>query len=55
MPEELDSVLYETAEINGIHICGLMTIPPICEENTELCKFLRISTICMLTLRAKNR
>ena len=39
MPEELDSVLYETAEINGIHICGLMTIPPICEENTELCKF----------------
>ena len=39
MPEELDSVLYEAAEINGIHICGLMTIPPICEENTELCKF----------------
>ena len=37
--EELDSVLYEAAEINGIHICGLMTIPPICEENTELCKF----------------
>lgn len=39
MPEELNSVLYEAAEINGIHICGLMTIPPICEENTELCKF----------------
>lgn len=39
MPEELDGVLYEAAEINGIHICGLMTIPPICEENTELCKF----------------
>ena len=23
----------------NLNICGLMTIPPICEKNTELCKF----------------
>ena len=31
--------LYEIAEIGGISVKGLMTIPPICENNTILCKF----------------
>ena len=31
--------LYEIAEIRGIQIKGLMTVPPICENNAELCKF----------------
>ena len=31
--------LYEIAEIGGIRVKGLMTIPPICENNTILCKF----------------
>lgn len=31
--------IYEIAEIPGIRVCGLMTIPPICENNTKLCEF----------------
>lgn len=39
MPETVEESVAEMAEIAGIRICGLMTIPPICENNTELCKF----------------
>ena len=31
--------IHEISEINGIKVQGLMTIPPICEKNTILCKF----------------
>ncbi len=31
--------LYEISEIRDIQVKGLMTVPPICENNTELCKF----------------
>lgn len=41
MPSLLNDTLYEIAEINGIRICGLMTIPPICDKNSELCKFFK--------------
>lgn len=39
MPEEVEENLYQIAEIEGIRVCGLMTIPPICENNTKLCNF----------------
>jgi pyridoxal phosphate enzyme (YggS family) len=39
MPDEVPEKIYEIAEIEGIKVCGLMTIPPICEKNAELCKF----------------
>ncbi len=39
MPEAVEESVAEMAEIAGIRICGLMTIPPICDNNTELCKF----------------
>ena len=31
--------LYEISEIGGISVKGLMTIPPICQNNTILCKY----------------
>ena len=31
--------LHEISEIQGIKVQGLMTVPPICEKNTILCKF----------------
>ena len=31
--------LYEISEISNIQVKGLMTVPPICENNVELCKF----------------
>lgn len=39
MPEAVEESIAELSEVAGLHICGLMTIPPICEKNTELCKF----------------
>lgn len=39
LEEELNENIYEISKIQGIRVCGLMTIPPICENNTKLCKF----------------
>lgn len=39
MPEAAEESIAQMAEIEGLHICGLMTIPPICDKTTELCKF----------------
>lgn len=39
MPECVIDNIYEISQIGGIKICGLMTIPPICEKTEELCKF----------------
>ncbi len=36
--EFMESV-YEIAEIDGINVKGIMSVPPICENNTILCKF----------------
>lgn len=39
LPEAVEESIAELSEVAGLRICGLMTIPPICEKNTELCKF----------------
>lgn len=36
---EFTESVYEIAEIGGIHVKGLMSVPPICENDTILCKF----------------
>ena len=37
LPDALEETVYEIAEIPGIHVCGLMTVPPFDsdEENTR--------------------
>lgn len=37
--EEFFENLYQIAELKDISVQGLMTIPPICENNTILCKY----------------
>jgi len=37
--EKLEELLYNTSQIDGVKVRGLMTIPPICEEKTEICKY----------------
>ena len=39
LTNEFYETVHEISGIEGIHINGLMTIPPICEDNTILCKF----------------
>ncbi len=36
---EFFETLHQIAELDAIRIKGLMTIPPICENNTILCKY----------------
>lgn len=36
---EFSESLYQIAEIEGIKVKGLMCVPPICENDTILCKF----------------
>ncbi len=38
-PDSLEEILYQVAELPGIRVRGLMTIPPICDNNNELDKY----------------
>lgn len=46
--------LYEISEIQNIHVKGLMTVPPICEKNTELCKFFENMFNIYVDIKAKK-
>ncbi len=46
--------LYEIAEIPNIQIKGLMTVPPICENNGELCKFFENMYNIYVDIKAKK-
>ncbi len=46
--------LYEIAEIPNIQIKGLMTVPPICENNVELCKFFENMFNIYVDIKAKK-
>ncbi len=39
LKEELDEAIGKIAQIDGIRLKGLMTIPPICEKNSEIIPF----------------
>lgn len=46
--------LYQIAEMKHISVKGLMTIPPICENNTELAKFFYEMQQLFIDIKAKN-
>lgn len=46
--------LYQIAEIPEIKIKGLMTIPPICENNTVLCEFFENIYNIYVDIKAKK-
>lgn len=39
MKEELDELIEKISHLDNIKIKGLMTVPPICENKIEVCKF----------------
>lgn len=39
MPEMLEDLLYQIAEMDGISVKGLMAIPPICDTSQKISKF----------------
>ena len=38
-PEQLEDLLCQIAQIEGISVKGLMTIPPICENEQKILKY----------------
>ncbi len=46
---------YKISEMKGVYIRGLMTIPPICENNYELRKFFTEMRDMFLDIKSKNR
>ena len=46
--------LYEISEISNIQVKGLMTVPPICENNVELCKFFENMFNIYVDIKAKK-
>ncbi len=46
--------VHEISEINGIHINGLMTIPPICDNEGEIRKFFMNMYAIFLDIKAKK-
>ncbi len=39
LTENLDELIENVSKLNNIQIRGLMAIPPICDNKTEVCKF----------------
>ena len=52
--EELPKILEQMSNFDNVRVRGLMTIPPICENSTDSCKFFQ--EICQLgvDIRAKK-
>lgn len=53
-PEALPEFIDELRKFKGIHINGLMTIPPICEDKTELIKYFSAMNQYFVDIKAKN-
>ena len=54
MPEQLEDLLYQIKDIPAVKVQGLMTIPPICENAQENCKFFDKMRNMFLDIRSKN-
>ncbi len=52
--EELEEFLYEISELGGIKIKGLMTIPPICESQTEARRYFAAMQGYFIDIRDKK-
>jgi hypothetical protein len=54
MPEKLEDLILEVRELPSINIKGLMTIPPICDNNDEISKYFTNMHNMFLDISAKK-
>jgi pyridoxal phosphate enzyme (YggS family) len=52
--DEVENAVREISNLSGIKICGLMTIPPICEEEHEVRKYFRQMYKLFIDIGSKN-
>lgn len=53
-PCEVESAVREISKLNGLKICGLMTIPPICEDEEQLRKYFKEMYKLFIDIKDKN-
>lgn len=54
LKEELDEAIEKVSKIEGVTLKGMMTIPPICEKNTEITPFFEEMYKLFIDNRAKK-
>jgi pyridoxal phosphate enzyme (YggS family) len=54
LPEEILNAVIEISTFDNLRICGLMTIPPICENEQTQIKFFREMYNLYVDIREKN-
>lgn len=54
MPEYLEELLYNIKDIEGVKVKGLMAIPPICDEKSEVCKYFENMHRLFIDISAKK-
>lgn len=52
--EQLEELIYEIAELQGVRIQGLMTIPPICDSDSEVRKYFESMYKSFIDIRDKK-
>ena len=53
-PQELPKLLEEMAKMPHVHVRGLMTVPPICEEKEKLCAYFKKMHAMFVDIGHKN-
>lgn len=53
-PDRLEELLGEIGTLKAVKVCGLMTIPPICEEKSKIRKYFSEMRNIFLDISAKN-
>ena len=54
MPEDCEEFLKEISVFENIRVCGLMTIPPICDNDAELDKYFSKMHRLFIDIKAKK-
>lgn len=54
LPEELETLLEEITGMEGVSVCGLMAIPPICEEKERLRNYFSLMSEYFIDIKRKK-
>lgn len=54
LPEKLEELLYNVKDLDGVYVRGLMAIPPICTEKSQVCKYFENMHRLFIDISAKK-
>ena len=54
LAEELEKDLKEIARLEGVRVLGLMSIPPICEQKADICKYFNKMQKLFIDIQTQN-